>query len=318
MLATHAFARLGRLVTALVLAAALVPAAARASSTPAAPKPDYSGWQLLLSRYCLSLPGKSPLQDTRFDYEQLYVDENIWTLKRSDRLARIRAQLLATPPSALEPRERLAWALNTYNFLVVEQATLHLLVPGRQFLRYQSPNDIVIEGAPFFRSPIVTIEGRELSIEEFGRRYVYGDSTPQLEFRATPGDPRLAFAMCMGYAGGAPLAPRAFRTDSLEAQLDQCVRRALAQPRFATADPRTGELVLSEFLSDHRVDFGGDPNRAIPFVEKHTSGDVKSVIRKFKLTAATRFAPVDTRFNQFERPKTAPPVRPAGAPSAGS
>ncbi len=294
-------------MAAMALVAALAPVAALASSPPATPKPDFSGWQSLLTRYCVLLPGKAPLQDTRFDYEQLYVDEKIWTLKRSNELDRVRAQLLSTRPSELSPKDRLAWALNTYNFLVVEQLTLRLLVPQRQFLRVTSPNDITILTRPFYTAPVIEVEGRSLSIEEFGRRYVYGDTTALPDPRHTPGDPRFAFAMCKGFVGSPPLPPRAFRADSLEPQLDLCARRALAQPRFVSADPRTGALSASDFFNDQRIDFGNDPHRALPFIEKFGPNDAKQAIRKFKLAAVTRFSQVDTKLNQFERPKPTPP-----------
>ncbi|MBI5167994.1 MAG: DUF547 domain-containing protein [Candidatus Eisenbacteria bacterium] len=296
---------------ALVIALSLLPSIALAQTHV---KPNFTGWQLLLSRYCVALPGaKAPLQDTRFDYEQLYVDENIWTLHRSDRLASIRSQLFATPPSQLSPRDRTAWAINAYNFLVVEHATLHMLVPNRQFLRHKSVNDIVVEGAAFFVVPVVELEGRQWSIEQFARHYVYGDSTPLLEPRARSADPRLSFALCPGYAGGPPLALRAYTGDSLEAQLDLAARRALAQPRFVTADKVTGTVVASEHFGTHRVDFGGNPNDALPFLERFAPADVKSVIRKFKVSAISRFSIEDLQMNQFERPKSAPKPMPAQA-----
>ncbi|MFN8587238.1 MAG: hypothetical protein U0704_05495 [Candidatus Eisenbacteria bacterium] len=302
---------------AAVAALFAVSLALPAHSAPASPRPEVAEWQSLLDQYCIRLPGKAPLQDTRFDYEQLYVDEKIWTLKRSERLERARQQLLSVNPATLTPHERVAWALNTCNFLVVEQMTLHLLVPGRQFLRYKSVHDVLLEGAPFFEGRIVTVEGRALSIEEFARRYVYGDSTPLVEPRATPGDPRWLLAFCRGHVGGAPLAPRAFRADSLEAQLDLCARRAFAQPRFVMADPRTGVLSASDLLASHALDFGGDLGRVVPFLARYGSGDVPKTIQKFKLATVTRFMQVDPLLNQFDRPKQAPPGQ-APPPSRSS
>lgn len=318
MLTTSASSRpsrapLRRLFVALVLSLSLLPSLALAQ--PAA-KPNFTGWQTLLSRYCLALPGKATMQDTRFDYEQLYVDENIWTLHRSDRLSTIRSQLLGTPPSQFSPKDRMAWAINTYNFLVIEHATLHLLVPNRQFLRHRSVDDIVVEGTSFFVLPVVELEGRTWSIEQFARHYVYGDSTPLLESRAKGGDPRLSFALCPGYAGGPPLALRAFTGDSLEIQLDQAARRALSLPRFLTVDKTVGTVVASEHFNTHRADFGGTPNGAIPFLERYGPSEAKGVIKKFKLTGISRFGAVDAGMNQFERPKSAP--KPTPAPGTGT
>ncbi|MBK7368567.1 MAG: DUF547 domain-containing protein [Candidatus Eisenbacteria bacterium] len=207
--------------------------------------------------------------------------------------------------------DRLAWAINAHNFLVIEHATLHLLVPGRQFLRQRSVDEITFEGTPFFAVPVVECEGRTWSIGEFARHYVYGDSTPLSDSRSKGGDPRLSLALCPGYAGGPPLALRAFKGDSLEIQLDQAARRALSLPRFLTVDKTVGTIVASEHFNTNRADFGGNPNSAIPFLERYGSPDVKSVIKKFKLTAISRFRTVDVGMNQFERPKSAPTPMPA-------
>lgn len=289
---------------------------APAASATATAKPNFAAWQMLLDRYLMRLPPKSALQDTRFDYEQFYVDENIWTLRRSERLERIRAQLLSTPPSTLSPRDRRAWAINTYNFLVVEQASLNLLVPGRKFLRHGSVNEILINGVEFFRAPVLELEGKQWSIESFGRWYVYGDSTPATEPRTREADPRLAFALCRSYVGDAPLPPRAFRGDSLELQLDQAARRALAQQRFVSWDAAARSLVASELFNEVRVDFGGDPHRAVEFIERFGPLAVRAHIKKFKLDAVTRFSAVDPKMNQYERPKAAPPTAAPGTPGA--
>src|SRR5262245_7336620 len=109
-------------LAAAALAAALLAAPARAA------EPDYSGWQDLLRRYLKVLSEKGRPWDSRFDYEQLYIDEGIWTKHRADGLATLHTQLLSVSPAEMTPGERTAWAINAYNFLVIEQMTLNLLV----------------------------------------------------------------------------------------------------------------------------------------------------------------------------------------------
>src|SRR4029077_9118946 len=137
--------------------------------------------------------------------------------------------------------ERTAWALNTYNFLVVERMTLYLLVPGRKFMRFDSPKEINHDDGPFFGAPVVKLDGKSYSLRGFERRFVYGDTTADpmdngLSVREKPADPRLAFAVCKASLGTGPLLPWVYRADSLEKQLDRSTRMAPAPPPCAHAD----------------------------------------------------------------------------------
>ena len=285
---------------AVLLACAAAPARAQA--------PDYSGWQSLLDRYIVRLEGKNQPSDSRFDYEQLYVDENIWTKKRSARLESVHAHLFAVSPSALDERARLAWAINAYNFLVIERATMLLLVPLRKFQRYDAVTQMSSSDGSFFEAQVAQVEGRSYSMAEFERRFVYGDSTPMVEPRRLARDPRRMFALCRGSLGGPPLAVRAFRPESLEVQLDQATRRALAISRMAAIDPESKKLLVSDYLGERLVDFGGTPQGVVPFLSKYGPSALRSAIKREKLADVARFMPIDPMLNQFLRPKPPPPA----------
>jgi hypothetical protein len=291
----------------IALSGAFGPDPARAQS------PDYSGWQSLLDRYIVRLGGKNQPAETRFDYEQLYVDEGIWTKKRSPRLEAVHAQLFSVTPSAMDERARLAWAINAYNFLVVERATMLLLVPRRQFQRYESVAQMSSGDGSFFEVLVAQVEGRSCSMAEFERRFVYGDTTPMLEPRRIAADPRLMFALCRGSVGGPSLPVRAFRPESLEVQLDHATRAALALPRMASLDPGHRKLLVSNYLGERLVDFGGTPEGIVPFLVKFGPSSLRSGIKREKLTGVARFTPVDPTLNQFLRPKPPPPA-PAAKP----
>lgn len=292
--------------------AAVLLATATAFATPAlaqARMPDLTGWQSLLDRYVVrSGDGKAQPFDTRFDYEQLYVDEGIWAKRRSERLELVRAQLFAVQPALLEPRQRLAWAINAYNFLVIERATMHLLVPLRRFQRYESVEQMNTLQGTFFDGQFLDFEGRLWSIAEFERAFVYGDSTPLAEPRVRAGDPRVMFALCRGSVGGPPLPVRAFKPESLETQLDQAARTALARPATARWDERVGTLLVSNYLAQRRVDFGGTTAAIVPFLLKHAPGPLRSQIKRARLTDVTHFTPVEPTLNQVIRTKPAVPT----------
>src|SRR5512145_3313911 len=114
----------------LMLAFALVPAVALAApaKSPAQTiraEPDFSGYQELLNDWLTVISVKGEPLDTRFDYEKYYDKPG-----RFERSVRIRRQMLAVPPSSMDERTRLAWAINMYNYLVIENATEYLLVPN--------------------------------------------------------------------------------------------------------------------------------------------------------------------------------------------
>ncbi|MCC6349508.1 MAG: DUF547 domain-containing protein [Candidatus Eisenbacteria bacterium] len=286
----------------------------------AAPAPAQTagdtGWQALLDRYLRAEPAvKGQPAETRFDYEQLYVDEGIWPSRSSARLSAIHQRMFAVTPSALEPKARMAWALNAYNFLVVERATLLLLVPRHKFQRYESVAQMSSGDGGFFEAQVAQVEGRSYSIGQFERWFVYGDSTPMYEPRRVAGDPRLMFALCRGSVGGPSLPARAFKPESLDAQLDRCTRNALESSRFASQDPASKSLLVSDYLGERLLDFGGSQSGLVGFLEKQGPSALRSFLRREKIARVARFTRVDPDLNQVPRAKPAPPAPPPAAKS---
>jgi hypothetical protein len=284
-------------------AAAVAPGIARAA------EPDYSGWQALLQKYLHVVQTKGQPWDSRFDYEQLYIDEKIWTLHRADGLTTLHGQLLTVAPADMTPRERTAWAINAYNFLVIERLTLHLLVPGRKFTRYDSPKQVNNEEGTFFAAAVAKLDGKSYTLSGFERRFVYGDTAadPMADgstARERPGDPRLMCALVKGARCAGPLLPWVYRADSLETQLDRAARLALALPAYVRADPALGTLAASNRFFDERADFGGAQTPGlIPFVVKHGPAAARRVIQARKLVRPTIFFEPDWKLNQFDHPK---------------
>ena len=291
----------------LLATALLVPALALAA--PQGPTVDTSGLSDLLRRYTVVVSRPGEPYDTRFDYEQLYVDERIYGHNESRTLSGIRDQLLSVDPADMSPADRTAWALNLYRFMVIERITLHLLVPNRKFLRYQSVDQMAYGEGRFFDAPVLTLDGRTYSLDAFERRMVYGDTaTDLMEPRARAGDPRLMFALSRGIAGGPPPLPWVFSGDSLSAQLDRATRIALALPRIARADESTRSLRFSEYVWPFRADYGGALTGLKPLAAKLGSGAIRSIARDAKGSVQTFTMPVDRQLDQVIRPKPVAPV----------
>jgi len=295
-----AFAALA--LAGLVLFAALPAAPARAA------EPDYSGYQALLRQYIHVLGNKGEPWDSRFDYEQLYIDEKIWQTKRAERLATLHTQLLSVSPATMTPRERTAWSLNAYNFLVIEHMTMNLLVPGRRFQRFDSPRQVKGDGGTFFAAPLAQVDGVWHSLTGFERRFVYGDtaSTPTADGtipREKGGDPRLQFGLCKAAMCSGLISPWVFRADSLDVQLDRATRLALALPRWIRLDEASGSFMASNRFFDERMDFGGAQLPGLmPLLQKYGSSKLQKTIKKQKLTRPSMFFEPDWKLNQFDHP----------------
>jgi hypothetical protein len=296
-------------VLALALVAGSLPAPARAAAPGAAP-PDYSLYQALLDEFLrpISPPGE-PL-DTRFDYEAVYALPD-----RDARLAAITGQLLSVNPSALSARDRMAWAINTYNFLVLRTASQNLyerrvrraVIDGRQTSvrsGFSSVAQMTIDGATFFEAPVALVEGHPTSLIEFERRFLFaaGDSAGRKPRRP---DPRVRFAVVPAAKSSPPLLPRAFRGDSLDAQLDLAVRNALANPKHLRWNATAQRLEASRLFLFHATDFGG-PAGTISFLRRHAPEAIRDEIAARRIERIDVHLPWDGTLNQTPR-TTAPP-----------
>ena len=303
-------------LAALAMATALLLAPAGRAR---AAEPDYTSYEALLRQYIHVIGQKGDPWDSRFDYEQLYIDEKVWEKRASERLTTVHTQLLSVSLDSMSPRERTAWALNAYNLLVIERMTLHLLVPNRRFLRYDSPKQVKAEDGLFFAGPVTRLNGTEYSLTGFERRILYGDTLthPMSDgflSREVGGDPRLQFALCKAALCTGLIVPWVYRADSLDAQLDRVTRLALALPRWIRIDQPTGTFMASNRFFEERADLGGpDLTGLIPFLSRHGPAKLQKLIKSKKLTRPSMFFEPDWKLNQFDHPA---PKLPGMAPDS--
>lgn len=296
-----------------VLLLIALPSLARAAT------PDLSEWQALLSRYVIPVDPAAGDGDTRFDYEQFYVDDHIWKLKHSPTLDGIHNIITSAEPSRMARDERIAWAVNTYNFLVIERATAHLLIPGKGFVRFNSVEEMRDNDGTFFAAKVAVIEGRPYSLPEFERTFVYGDTTPAWTPRKVACDPRLALALCSGHVGDPPIAQRLYRADSLDLQLEAAARRTFGLARFTAFDESRRALDVSAYLMDRTVDYGGSAEGIVPWILKYGPDDVRKLVRRYKVARPRLALKPDKLLNQFPRAHVLPKHRaPAPADSAAT
>ncbi len=314
-------ARIHRGVRMLVTVVALwcLPASAASPAAESAPL-DFSRYQQLLDEYLVvvSAPG-APLE-TRFDYFKLYDNPG-----KAERLLSVRAALLGVSPAELQPAPRRAWAINTYNFLVVELATTNLIsrhvgvdlkARGVLGISHRSVRHMRIKDLGFFEVPVARIDGRDYNLDQFERAFVFDTPDPPAagskpNAPAKTLDPRAHFALVCGALGCPPLQPRAFTADSLDAQLDRATLGALTSPNHLSWDPILKRLAASAVFSWYEADFGG-PAKAFEFAARHAPEALRAEIAAKPQPGIDRVLPWNWDLNMVPRK---PPV-PRPAPKA--
>lgn len=278
--------------------------ATEASPAPAAARLEYGGYQKLLDDFLTVTSKKGEPFETSFDYIKLYRDTS-----RTRRFKQARAQLLAVPPSQMSPAARTAWAINTYNYLILETATNHLYRRARNetnqyerirelpMERFLGPAEISIAGTTFFRKRVVEVEDKRYSLEQFERHFLFADHPKSSTAPPDSLDPRLHFAIVNGSVGAPALRPRAYRGDSLDAELDDAVRQALANPRHLRWDESAGVLEASSLFEWFAADFGG-ANGVMAFLARHAPHAVRGAIERGKVTGIGKPLAWDWKFNQ--------------------
>ena len=322
---SNPFRRAARAVAVAALAALAIASGTNASAADApAAAPDFSRYQKLLDEYLvvISQPGQ-PLE-TRFDYFRLTGNRG-----RTEQLLSVHAGLAGVTPAKLAPAARRAWAINTYNFLVIE------LVANNVWSRHVSPDmrargvfavpftsvrHIKTNGVGFFELPAIVIEGRTYNLNEFERQFCFdGREVPVPGQKTKPLpktlDPRVHFALVCGAIGCPPLQPRAFTADSLDAELDRATRDALAGPRHLVWDDALGRVRASSVFTWYDFDFGG-PTQAFEFLARHAPDSLRSALAARTSRTIDSFIPWDWDLN--ETPRKPAPARPGtSTPATG-
>ena len=206
-------------------------------------------------------------------------------------LRAVRAQLLSAKPSRMTPAERTAWAINVYNFLVIERVMQHFGANG-------APPASVRDIPGFFSDPAVEVEGRHYSLDTFERHFLFADVERDNDVPPPAGiDPRIHFALVCAARGCPPLRDTPYRAATLDADLDAAVRNALLSPAHLRAEPRTLTWAISSIFHWYEKDFGGRAG-VIAFLKRYAPGEVSGQIQDRGEEALNGFVTWDWRLNQ--------------------
>ena len=263
-----------------------------AAAPALAAEPDYSSYARLLADHLTA--GKVPDSDSTanptlgpagFDYQPL---------RGPAGRAELHAILLqlAVSPSRMSAAERTAWAINSYNFLVIGEVVRRL---------EQRPSGLasVRDVKDFFDAPVVEVEHVKYSLDAFERHFLFADFDRTSDHPPARLDPRVHFAIVCAARACPPLAARPYRAATLDRDLDEITRRALGSPSHVREDEATGRFAISSIFDWYEKDFGGRKG-VIAFLQRYGPIRLRQAIARRGSEALSGFIAWDWRLNQPE------------------
>ena len=227
--------------------------------TPYAP----SGYERLLRDYVIEIQDQGGAVSTRFDYARFHASPNQRAFREE-----LRTRFLCANPESMDPHTRHAWAVNAYNFLVIDLVVEHFVAPGKDTLR--SVRDLGPEPFAVFEEARYMVGNRTYSLNSFERHFVFDES----EDIAV--DPRYHFVLVCAAKGCPPLSNCPLAPETLDERLDFAVRNALRSPRHLRLEGRT--LHVSKIFEWYARDFKERHPRA--FLSRYAPDEVKLALSR--------------------------------------
>lgn len=226
---------------------------------------DDAAYDALLARYVSA----SADGINRVDYAR-------WNDSAGDRAAlnAYVAELAAQRPSAFARERAFAYWINLYNAVTLQVVLERYPVASIRDIRSEGtgldPRALI---GPW-RTKRVAVEGRRLSL----------DDVENTILRPTFRDPRVHYAINCASIGCPNLMPRAWRAETLEADLDAAARAYVNHPRGVSVNAN-GSLRVSSIYRWFRADFGGSDATVIAHLRRYASPELAA-----RLSGATRIA----------------------------
>ena len=211
------------------------------------------------------------IASTRVDYAAVSRDPDWRLLLRS---------LEASQTDALEGREAMAFWINAYNILAIEVVARNYPVA--------SIKDVGSLLRPVWKRRAGTIDGREVTLDGIEHRTL-----------RPLGDPRIHGAIVCASLSCPPLRREPYREEPLDAQLDDNVRRWLADPRKGVAvDPDGRTLRASSIFKWFAKDFEAQGG-VLAFLERHGPDAVRALLREEGERIRLRYLDYDWSLNDL-------------------
>lgn len=190
------------------------------------------------------------------------VDYAGWKASGADRrqLADYVAALASRRPSQMRRNEALAFWGNLYNAVTLTVILDNYPVDSIRNIRSEGLwLDPKAWTGPW-RAPRVTVEGRRVSLDDIEHEIM----------RPTFRDPRIHYVVNCASIGCPNLLPRAWRSETLDADMDAAARAFINHPRGAAVRP-DGSLWVSSIFRWFIEDFGGSDDGIIAHLRRYAA-----------------------------------------------
>ncbi len=193
------------------------------------------------------------------------IDYAGWKANAADRskLAGYVAALAGQSPSAMRRNEAFAYWTNLYNSATLKVVIDHYPVKSiREIKSVTSIFDVKGYIGPW-RTTVATVESRPVSLDEIEHTIM----------RPTFRDPRVHYCVNCASIGCPNLAPRAWRPETLEKDLDAAARAYVNHPRGVQVGA-DGSLRLSSIYKWYPEDFGGTSAGVIAHLRRYAGPEL--------------------------------------------
>lgn len=209
---------------------------------------------------------------------QGFVDYAAWNDKDKAQLVLYLNRVSHADPSKLRPiAERQAFFLNAYNAEVIGQVLNNLPLKSIKDAKGFADRDKHLVGGEYY------------TLDELAKK-----------IRTEAADPRVIFALNGGALGYPPLRNRAFRGDSLGAELDAVTTACIQDPGYVRLDDKEKVLYVSKIFDWYSKDFEDATGSVRNFIKINLPKDSfqKLEAEPYEL----KYLPFDWRLNAAPKP----------------